>query len=205
LESAGIVVLADLESGAATVEAVLRHHPDAVVLDLRLRDGDGLDVIRRIRRISAGHVSVVVLSSSSEDELGLASLRAGAVGFLSKEMALECLPRALDAVAGGEAAITRRFALRIVEDLQRTPAGAAGLRPVRSALTPRQWEVLDLLCSGQTTEQIADHLFLSTETVRSHIKQIRRRLGARSRVEAIQRALELRSGDDADAVEQQGV
>jgi DNA-binding NarL/FixJ family response regulator len=205
LESSGIVVLADVECGEATVEAVLRRQPDLVVIDPRLRDGEGLNVIRRIRRISGGAVPVVVLSSSGDDELGIASLHAGAVGFLSKEMELDGVARALDGVAGGEAGITRQFAREVVEHLQRTPDGASGLRPVRSELTPRQWEVLDLLCSGATDLEIAEHLYLSTETVRSHIKQIRRRLGARSRGEVVKRALELRSGDDADGLEPRGV
>jgi two-component system nitrate/nitrite response regulator NarL len=83
--------------------------------------------------------------------------------------------------------------MRLVEQLRRAPEGRGGLRPVRSPLTPREWEVIDLLSESKTTEQIAEDLVLATETVRSHVKNILRKLGASSRAEAVAAARRMRS------------
>ena len=95
------------------------------------------------------------------------------------------LPQALRGAVDGEAVISRRLGRRLVEHIRRQPEGASGMRPVKSPLTPREWEVIDLLCEGKTTDQIAETLVLSTETVRSHVKNILRKLDARSREEAV--------------------
>jgi ATP/maltotriose-dependent transcriptional regulator MalT len=93
----------------------------------------------------------------------------------------------------GEAAITRSMGTRLLEQLRRRPGAATvGMRPVRSELTSREWEVLDLLCERTTADQVAGDLFLSPETVRSHVKSIYRKLGVNSRDEAISRCEELR-------------
>ena len=85
------------------------------------------------------------------------------------------------------------YSLLVQHLRRRVPAGATGVRPVRSALTSREWEVLDLLCERKTTDLIAEELFLSPETVRSHIKAIFRKLGVNSRQEAVARADGLRA------------
>jgi len=106
----------------------------------------------------------------------------------------------------GEAVISRRLTMRLVDSLRRTRPDGLGIRPVRSRLTPREWEVLDLLCSGQSTDDIADALVLSSETVRSHIKNLLRKLGVSSRQAAIDEARRMRAdlavGDEAhDGIE----
>ncbi len=90
-------------------------------------------------------------------------------------------------------AISRSFVSVVVERLRAAPEGHVGLRPVRSPLTTREWEVLDLLCVGQTTRDIADALVLSPETVRSHLKRIMRKLEVRSRADAVDAAARLRT------------
>jgi DNA-binding NarL/FixJ family response regulator len=190
LEAAGILVVGQAERSTETVDAVLRHHPDILVLDVETLD-DGLQVIRRVRY--GGSVEVVVLTSRVEEELALAALRAGAAGYIAKDTALESLPSALRAGARGEAVLSRALARRVLEHLQATPGGSVGLRPIRSELTPRQWQVLDLLASGASTDDIADELVVSGDTVRSHIKQILRRLHARSRSDAVSKARALRA------------
>ena len=93
----------------------------------------------------------------------------------------------------GEAAISRSMSMRLLEQLRRRPdTSAQGLRPVRSQLTSREWEVLDLVCERKTTDEMATELFLSPETVRSHVKSIYRKLGVNSRDDAIAKAAELR-------------
>jgi DNA-binding NarL/FixJ family response regulator len=83
--------------------------------------------------------------------------------------------------------------MRLVEHLRRAPGGGVGLRPIKSPLTPREWEVVDLLAEMKTTDQIADQLVLSSETVRSHVKNILRKLDARSREEAVAVAQRMRN------------
>jgi DNA-binding NarL/FixJ family response regulator len=133
-----------------------------------------------------------MLTGAGDERLGLRGLRAGAAGFLSKDMELESLPRALRGALEGEAAISRRLAMHLVDHYRSAPAAGIGLRPVRSALTDREWEVLDLLSGGASTEDIARVLVLSTETVRSHLKNLYRKLEVRTRDEAVQAAATLR-------------
>ncbi len=132
-------------------------------------------------------------AGSDDHELGLQALRAGASGFLSKDLEIEALPRALAGLREGQAAISRKH--DAVAD--RAPARGAerliGLRPVKSPLTAREWEVIDLLKASKTTDEIADELVLSTETVRSHVKNILRKLDVRSRDDAVAAADRMRS------------
>jgi NarL family two-component system response regulator LiaR len=90
--------------------------------------------------------------------------------------------------------LTRRLTMRLVDSMRRTRADGAGIRPVRSRLTPREWEALDLLCASQSTDEIADTLVLSSETVRSHIKNLLRKLGVSSRQAAVEEARKMRAG-----------
>jgi NarL family two-component system response regulator LiaR len=191
LQAAGFIVIAEAPDGRSAVELTLFYRPDITVLDVVLPDLDGISATRQIVREAPDQL-VVVVSSASEEEMGLAGLRAGAVGYLSKDLDVDVLPRALEGAIRGEAVISRRLAMRVVEDLRRIPEGAQGMRPVKSALTDREWEVLDLLYEGCSTDDIARRLVLSTETVRSHIKHILQKLNASSRGEAVAKAQELR-------------
>src|SRR5947209_11397362 len=120
-------------------------------------------------------------------------LRAEAARFQCKDASTESVTRALRAVAHGEAAISRHLTMRLVEMMRRTSENGIGLRPVKSVLTSREWEVLDLMCAGAATREIADALFLSEDTVYSHSKSILRKLGVHSRGEAVIAAERLRS------------
>ena len=192
LQRAEIVVVAEAHNGREAVELSLHYQPDIVLMDVVMPELDGLVATRRIVKQMPDQL-IVILTSSDEQEMGMLGLRAGAVGFLSKEVELEALPRALQGARMGEAAISRQLAMRLVERYRRTPKGGSGLRPVRSALTDREWEVLDLLCAGSSTDEIARSLVLSTETVRSHLKNLYRKLDVRSRDEAVRAAGQLRA------------
>ena len=133
-----------------------------------------------------------LLTGASEEEFGLMALRAGAVGFLSKDIQIESLPRALRAVRDGEGAVSRAMTRRLIEKLREGPNGASGLRPIKGPLTPREWEVIELFKPGHSTDHVADTLVLSPETVRSHIKNIMRKLGVHSRADAVAAADRLR-------------
>jgi len=193
LEAAGIVVIAEAANGREAIELSLYYKPDIVLMDLVMPDFDGIQATRRILA-QEPDLDVVILTSSDDDDVGLVGLRAGASGFLNKRAGLDALPRALRSAAAGEAVVSRRLTMRLVDSMRRTRADGAGIRPVRSRLTPREWEVLDLLCAGRSTDEIAGTLVLSSETVRSHIKNLLRKLGVRSRGEAIAEARRLRAG-----------
>ncbi len=194
LQRAGIVVVAEAHNGREAVELCLHYRPDVVLLDVVMPELDGIVATRRILKQMPEQL-IVILTSSDEQEMGMLGLRAGAVGFLSKQFEIEMLPQALRGAVDGEAVISRRLGRQVIDQLRRQGDGAVGLRPVKSPLTPREWEVVDLLVAGRTTDQIADELVLSSETVRSHVKNILRKLNARSREEAVATAEKMRNGE----------
>jgi DNA-binding NarL/FixJ family response regulator len=191
LREAGMVVVADAANGREAVELTTYYRPDIVLMDIVMPEMDGIEATRRITE-SAPDTRVVMLTSRDDEEVSFLGLRAGAVGFLSKDVSLDAIPRAIQGAHDGEAAISRQLSMRIVRRLQAMPQTGVGTRPVRSPLTPREWEVLDLLCEGRGTNEIADELVLALETVRSHIKNILRKLGVATRAEAVRLAGELR-------------
>jgi DNA-binding NarL/FixJ family response regulator len=191
LQNAGILVIAEAQNGREAVELTLFYRPDIVVMDVVMPGLDGIAATRQIVKESPGQM-VVLLTSADEEDMGLLGLRAGAVGYLSKDVDIDAVPRALRSALEGEAVISRRLGMRLVEQLRQAPEGGAGLRPVKSPLTAREWEVIDLLYEGRTTEQMAEILVLSTETVRSHVKHILRKLDARTRAEAVMTAQRMR-------------
>jgi DNA-binding NarL/FixJ family response regulator len=189
LRDAGFAVVAEAIDGREAVEAIELHRPDLVLLDVVMPRVDGIDAAQRIAA-SAPETVIVMLTGGRDESAALRGLRAGAVGHLSKDIELEALPRALRAALDGEAAISRTMAMRLVELLRHS--GSAGLRPVRSPLTAREWEVLDLVCEGRSNDEIADEFVLSLETVKSHIKNVLRKLGVHSRQEAAVAAARMR-------------
>jgi DNA-binding NarL/FixJ family response regulator len=191
LQDAGIVVIAEASNGREAAELALYYKPDCVLMDLVMPEVDGFEATRRIVN-HAPEIRVVMLTASDEEDIGLLGLRTGACGFLSKEIDIESLPRALRGTLAGEAAISRMLTMKLIERFRRTREDGLGMRPVRSDLTAREWEVLDLLCAQANTDEIANALVLSPETVRSHVKNLLRKMGVRSRVEAVAAARRLR-------------
>ena len=182
---AGIVVAAEAADGRAAIELVHRHRPDIVVMDVEMPGVDGIAATRRILRERPDQVIILLSGVADDDELAIAAIRAGATGYLSKEIELDVLPRAIIGALRGEAAMSRTLARRVIEQFRLAPAHAAGLRPVHSPLTQREWEVLDLLGQALTVEEIATAFVVSPDTIRSHVKHIRRKLGARSHAETV--------------------
>ena len=200
LRGADITVVAEAHNGREAVELCLHYRPDIVLMDVVMPQLDGIAATRQILRAVPGQL-VVILTSADEDDMGLLGLRAGAVGFLTKDVDIDVLPQTLRAARHGEAVISRHLSMRLIEQLRGMPDDTRALRPVKSPLTAREWEVIDLLHDRKTTDQIADVLVLSTETVRSHVKNILRKLDVRSREEAVAIAERMRGGRSYPSVE----
>jgi DNA-binding NarL/FixJ family response regulator len=200
LQSGGIAVVAEAADGRVAVSLALRHRPDVVLMDVVMPGMDGIEATQQILAERPGQV--IVMLTGADQDAWLLGLRAGAVGFLSKDVDVRALPRAVEGAVRGEAAISRKMGMQLIRQLRHHPAGYAGLRPVRSRLSAREWEVLDLLCVPRTTDEIARSLVLSPETVRSHVKSILRKLQVSSRAEAVEIARHLRrTAEDAPASE----
>jgi two-component system, NarL family, response regulator LiaR len=189
----GVEVPAEAHDGEEAVALSLEHHPDVLLMDVVMPGLDGIAATVRIVAERPDQV-VVLLTSSVDDELGMLGLRAGAAGFLTKDLRLETLARTLQGARAGEAVVSRRFGMLLVEHLRRT-WHPREVRPVKGPLTPREWEVMALIAEHRTTDEIAEALVLSPETVRSHVKHILRKLDVRSREQAIEIAQRLREAD----------
>jgi DNA-binding NarL/FixJ family response regulator len=185
------VVSAEAKDGVEAVELAAHYRPELVLMEVGMPVLDGISACREIVS-RAPSVRVVMFSVGQDRETELRALRAGASGFLSKSTSIASVGRALLSVASGEAAVSRSLTSYLIEQLRYTAENGRGMRPVKSTLTTREWEVLDLICSGDSTREISRKLFLSDDTVYSHTKSILRKLGVHSRAEAAAAARRLR-------------
>ncbi len=189
---ADLVVAADAASAVEAVELARHYRPEAVLVEIGLPGRTGAGGLAQVAR--GGDWATLALASATDDaDAALAALGRGADGVVGPDLAP--LARALrTVVVGGGAAITPAVAKRLVERL-RAGEAAQGLRPVRSALTTREWEVLDLLCAGRSTREIAAALHLQGVTVYGYVKSVLRKLGVHTRAEAVVIAFALRRAD----------
>jgi DNA-binding NarL/FixJ family response regulator len=184
-------VIGQAADAIETIELARHYSPALVLLASHLPGGDAVAVCERIAR-AGGPTRVVVLATAHDLDLEMRAVRAGASGFVVKSDEIEAISRALVVVDAGHAIISPELTGVLVERLRRTPEGGSGTRPVKSVLTDREWEVLDLICDGSTTREIADTLYLSPETVNSHAKSVLKKLGVHSRAAAVEAASMLR-------------
>jgi two-component system, NarL family, response regulator LiaR len=187
LRRAGFDAIAAPPDGEKTLDLVRRRRPDVVFLDNEFPGLNGVPGLRRMVAEIAG-TPVVTVAARVAERNAVQCVLAGAMGYVGRQTSSPTLRRVVDALMRGEAAIPRSMTTALIK-LARS---GAGMRPVRSALTAREWEVLDLMTLGASNQQIANDLVVSLETVQSHIKHILRKLGVHSRADAIARADELR-------------
>jgi two-component system, NarL family, nitrate/nitrite response regulator NarL len=194
LAAEGFEIVGATASGEDAVALVSELEPDVVLMDIALGQGSGIEATRTITQ-DYPNVRVVVLTGSDDRDDVLRVVRAGAHGYLTKDQSPEGLARALRGLAHGEAPISRRLASYLMDEVRRGDRRRqlAAMVPDREHLTPRQLEILGLLAQGSTTSAIAAELYLSVETVRWHVKAILRKLGVKSRAEAIACLEELRA------------
>jgi two-component system, NarL family, response regulator LiaR len=170
---------------SAGVDLVSEQQPDLALVAVTARDRHSSDRIGEMFKASP-RTHIIVLTIERDEDAQMQFLRAGAAGCLIKSVDLEVLPRVLRGVHAGEAAVPRAMCKRVVrEAIGPGRIDRNRLRPVRSSLTGREWEVVDLLVEGATTEGIAGELQLSPATIRTHVKHILGKLGVHSRDEAV--------------------
>ena len=192
LERHGLEVADSAGDGPAGVAAVARERPDVVLLDLRLPGMSGLEALRRLRA-TKNCPPVVMLTTSDHERDLLEALRAGAAGYLLKDMEPDALVAALRSIVDGETMVAPALAPALARAVQGraapSPEGLGQAGPFE-ALTPREREVLGLLAEGRSNRGIAEGLGISEGTVKAHVKAILRKLGAESRVAAAVLAVE---------------
>ncbi|MET8989570.1 response regulator transcription factor [Nonomuraea wenchangensis] len=176
-----IEVVAEAEDGMAALAAIEEHSPDVVLLDLRMPRHDGIWTLDA--------PPVLVLTTFDHDTLVLDAMRAGASGYLLKDVTLERLTRAIRVLAGGGTLISPSITERLLLAVhRRRPPDEAEL-PEIQPLTGRELEVLRLVAEGYSNREIARALFLAEGTVKNHVSTVLLKLGARDRTNAVLRAL----------------
>jgi DNA-binding NarL/FixJ family response regulator len=171
-------VLASCADGDETVSALRRLRPDVLVLDLRMPGKDGLAVLR-IMREEKIPTRVVILTAALDEEEVLEAIRLGARGMVLKEMAPRLLVECVRKVQAGEEWLEKRTANRALEKLMKREAGR---EEVSALLTPREFEMVQMVARGLRNKEIADRLFISEGTVKVHLHNIYEKLGVNSRV-----------------------
>ncbi len=188
LDLAGIEVVGEADDGAAALEVIERTAPDVVLLDLRMPRYDGIWTLNRLRE-HGGEIPVLVLTTFDDDDLVLEALRAGARGYLLKDVTVEQLARAVATLAEGGTLIAPSITDRLVRAIQAGPPPVGADAPAVQELTEREVEVLRLIAAGHSNREIAEVVFLAEGTVKNHVSTILLKLGARDRTRAVLRAL----------------
>lgn len=183
LDEGGCVVCGEAATAEEAVSLVSKHQPDVALLDIHM-PGNGIQAAREITRVAPG-VAVVMLTQSAEDEDLFDSLRAGASGYLLKDTEPTRLGDMLRGVLAGEAAMPARLVARIMDEF-RAPAKRRLGRTTAAAtkLSAREWEVMQLLGEGLSTEEVARRLYLSATTVRVHVSTVLKKLRVKDRESA---------------------
>lgn len=186
---ADIEVVAEAVDGEQAIRDIPAHSPDIVLLDLRLPKRSGLEVLRALRE--RGELPpTIILTTFDEDALVLEGIRAGARGYLLKDVTLDQLTGAIRAVAAGGTAVQPALTARVVEGLGRLGTAIEGLDPP-DPLTERKVEVLRLVAGGYSNREIAGALALAEGTVKNHLSSVLGKLGVRDRTRAALKAVEL--------------
>ncbi len=180
LETDGeIEVVGEASTGAEALTRVPLAKPDVAILDVRLEDGNGIEVCRDLRSAMPDLVCLM-LTSFSDDEALYASVMAGAAGYVLKQIKAPDLIDDVKKVATGASLMDPRVVARVVERIANPPQ----TDPTASSLSPQEARIFDLIAEGKTNKQIADEMFLAQNTVKNYITSLLRKLKMTSRTEA---------------------
>lgn len=184
-----IRVVGIAEDGEEGPHVIERMKPDVVLLDMRLPKANGLEVLRALQR-SERRPPAIILTTFDDDAAVLDGMRAGAKGFLLKDVSLEQLATAIRTVANGGTLINPMVTERILRSLEKTAATPRELPSLQDPLTTRETEILRLMTGGYSNLEIAGALQLSEGTVKNHVSNILSKLGVRDRTRAVLKAIQ---------------
>jgi two-component system, NarL family, response regulator DevR len=180
LESDGeIEVVGEASTGEEARTRIPLARPDVAILDVRLQEGNGIDVCRDVRS-AMPELVCLMLTSFADDEALYASVMAGAAGYVLKEIRARDLVEDVKKVAGGASLMDPRAVARVVERLANPPL----IDPMLSSLSPQEYRILGLIAEGRTNRQIAETMFLSEKTVKNYVSNLLAKLRMNSRTEA---------------------
>ena len=183
-----IAVVGEAATGAAAIERCAELNPDVVLMDVRMPEVDGIDATRAVTAV-ADPPRVLVLTTFDLDDIVYDALRAGASGFLLKDAPEERLIAAIRVVADGGSLFAPSVTRRLIEEFSRRRAPSAPPQGF-SSLTERETEVLTHLARGESNAEIATALFVTENTVKTHVARLLMKLGLRDRVQAVVLAYE---------------
>lgn len=187
--SEDIRVIAEAADGAQAVEMIPLKKPDVVLLDLRMPGMSGIDVLNTLAQANQ-LPATIILTTFDDDQLVLAGLKAGARGYLLKDVSLDQLVNAVKAVAAGGSLVAPVVTQRLLSGLERMHNEFVSLdRP--DPLTERETEILRLMAGGYSNKEIANSLGVAEGTVKNHVSNILSKLGVRDRTRAVLKAFEL--------------
>lgn len=183
--AADLHVVGEANDGAGAVELAQRLRPDVLLMDIRMPGMDGIEATRRIAAEPAlSAVRIVVLTTYEVDDYVFEALRAGASGFLTKDVEPDDLRTAVRTVAEGHALLTPSVTRRVVDAFAASTHPAPDPTPLR-VLSDREREVLQLVALGLSNQEIGDRLYLSPLTAKTHVSRIMQKLGARDRAQLV--------------------
>jgi DNA-binding NarL/FixJ family response regulator len=187
LDSASdIEVAAEAANGAEAVELARTHHPDVVLMDVRMPVMDGIEATRRIARAEETHgVRVLILTTFDLDDYVYEALRAGASGFLLKDTDPPELLDAVRVVARGDALLAPGVTRRLIAEFARRPDPRRAVHDDLATLTEREREVLSLIARGMNNDEIAETLVVSPATAKTHVSRVMGKLNARDRAQLV--------------------
>ncbi len=185
----GIEVVAEAEDGEEAVAKAVELAPDVALLDVRMPRVDGIEAARRIRELLPSTKVLMLTVSDEEDDL-YEAIKAGANGYLLKEVSVEEVAAAIHAVVQGQSLISPSMASKLLREFNALARQAAEREQLPApVLTPRELEVLKLVARGMSNKDVADQLFISENTVKNHVRNILEKLHLHSRMEAVMYAV----------------
>ena len=179
-----IQVVAEARTGSEAVRAVRELRPDVVLMDIRMPDLDGIEATRRILAQNGSQTQVLILTTFDLDEYVYDALRAGASGFLLKDVPAPQLITGIHAVSQGQALLAPAITKRLIEEFT-APKRTADAARVLQALSPREAEVFTLMAMGKNNGEIAAELVVAETTVKTHVTRILTKLRLRNRVQVV--------------------
>ncbi len=183
-EETGHEVVADVADGTSAVASALSTRPDVILMDISMGEGDGITACRAIMEADARQ-RILMLTMHAEIDLIRKSLKAGAIGYLTKDATFDEVVNALYLACNGDVIISPEFAHALLEE------AVIQQKAETATLSEREMEVLQLLADGLSTPEIANHLFISQKTVKNHLASIYEKIDARDRTHAVIRAVKM--------------